>query len=393
MERLENLIRGCVRLEITGTFPEGLLNSLSAAGIRFWRAESVDAYTLRVTVAAGDASAAAELGRRCMCRTETLYRRGMPDWRRRAKRRAAFVICAGALLLAIMASSFFVWKIEIRGGDRVSDASVLRALEESGVYIGSFWPGFNSDMIRNSVLLKLPELSWLGVSVDSSRAVVTVRERVEKPEFVNGGAPGSVTARRTGIIESVSALQGAALVKKGDAVTEGETLVSGAVESSLSGTRYVHAQAVVIARTWYELTASAPLEEAVKDYSGRSFSRWAIVFGSRRFNFYISSSKMYRGCDKIICTYPLAMDGVFTLPVTVVRERLCPYEAIASQADADGLSARLRQTLEETLTERLDGRGQIKTRGFTQAVQGDGLTVTLRAECLEDIAQEAPLSP
>ena len=61
--------------------------------------------------------------------------------------------------------------------------------------------------------------------------------------------PYSVTARKTGIIERMQVYLGAPLVEVGDAVLEGEPLVSGRVESGLGSVRYVHASALVEART------------------------------------------------------------------------------------------------------------------------------------------------
>lgn len=61
---------------------------------------------------------------------------------------------------------------------------------------GSFWPSWSADTIKNEVILRLPELAWVGVSVDSSRATVRVRERDEAPELRDNDEPHSVTARK-----------------------------------------------------------------------------------------------------------------------------------------------------------------------------------------------------
>ena len=41
---------GYVRLEVSGVHPERVLNACAAAGIACMASESVDAYTLRITV-------------------------------------------------------------------------------------------------------------------------------------------------------------------------------------------------------------------------------------------------------------------------------------------------------------------------------------------------------
>ena len=88
----------------------------------------------------------------------------------------------------------------------------------------------------------------------------------------------------------------------GDAVVAGETLVSGEMPSEVGDTRYVRASAEIRARTWYEMSASAPLEYSGLEQSD-SRTRWALVIGDKRINFYLGSSQTPAGCGKIITEY------------------------------------------------------------------------------------------
>ncbi len=63
MQNAANFIRGSVRLEAVGPYPERFLNILSARGIRFWQVERVDATTVRLTVARSQAGRAQALGK------------------------------------------------------------------------------------------------------------------------------------------------------------------------------------------------------------------------------------------------------------------------------------------------------------------------------------------
>lgn len=393
MEKIENLAAGLCRVELTGADTARLINRLAGAGIGFWGAESVDALTVRISVKLRELKKVEAIAKRCQCEAKLLGKSGAPVLKRRLRHRLALIICAALFTLCVFISSFFVWDIEVRGNERVSTGALLRSLEECGVKIGAFWPSFTGDLIRNEMLLKLPELRWLAVNVDSSRAYVIVRERVDKPALINDTAPHDVIARQTGIIESVSCLQGVALVKKGDAVAAGETLVSGIFSSELTEDRYVHAQASVMARTYYELTAKAPLSAAEKEHTGARRTRFAVIFCGKRLNFYISSSKMGAGCDKIIREYPFAVRGVFTLPVTLVRESVSEYNIVLRERPVEDVRAELEAELLEELERRLGSKGELTSRNFTDNISGGALTVTLRAECLEDIAEERPISP
>ena len=387
--RLSEILRGSVRAEVSGAAPQRLLNAMSEADMPFWDAVPQDAFTIRLGLYSRDLRDAKALATRCQCELKLLRESGAPVVKRRLRRRVALLVTAVSCFALLAASSLFAWDIRVEGNEQVSTGEILRALAGCGVEPGAFWPGWSSDEIRNSVILDIPELAWLGVSVDSSRAVIRVRERTEAPELVNSEGMGSVTARTTGIIDSMRVYQGAPLVAVGDAVVVGETLVSGEMPSEVGDTRYVRASAEIKARTWYEMSASAPLE-----YSGLEQSdcrtRWALVIGDKRINFYLGSSQTPAGCGKIITEYPLAWEGVFTLPVTLVREQTLEYDSAAAAEDEEELSGRLEAVLRSTLERELSGRGEILDAQFTSSASDGRLVVTMRAECMEDIAEFTP---
>lgn len=389
MSRGAGFFMGSALCEVTGARPEKFLNALGSAGIAYSRVSSVDDFTLRLVIEARDMAAAKSLATRSQCEIRRVKERGVSSAARRLRRRTALV-AAGVVCFALLAaSSLFVWDIDVEGNETVSTGEILRALASCGVESGSFWPGWEADSIENSVILAVPELSWVGVSVDGSRAYVRVRERIEMPEIVDNDAPGSISAAATGIIERMEVLAGEPLVAAGDAVAAGETLVSGEIPSEVGDTLYVHAQARIIARTWRELTAAAPIEYTAAQESG-SHTRWAVIVGGRRFNFYAGSSQTPLGCGKITTEYPLAWDGVFTLPVTLVREQIVEYDAAPAGGDTEALTSRLSEVLSAELTQLLDGRGEVLNTTFTASESGGMLYVTMRAECTEDIAVYTP---
>ena len=389
MPRLSEILRGSVRVEVSGAAPQRLLNAMSEADMPFWDAVPQDAFTIRLGLYSRDLRDAKALATRCQCELKLLRESGAPVVKRRLRRRVALLVTAVSCFALLAASSLFAWDIRVEGNEQVSTGEILRALAGCGVEPGAFWPGWSSDEIRNSVILDIPELAWLGVSVDSSRAVIRVRERTEAPELVNSEGMGSVTARTTGIIDSMRVYQGAPLVTVGDAVVAGETLVSGEMPSEVGDTRYVRASAEIRARTWYEMSASAPLEYSGLEQSD-SRTRWALVIGDKRINFYLGSSQTPAGCGKIITEYPLAWEGVFTLPVTLVREQTLEYDSAAAAEDEEELSGRLEAVLRSTLERELSGRGEILDAQFTSSASDGRLVVTMRAECMEDIAEFTP---
>ena len=76
------------------------------------------------------------------------------------------------------------------------------------------------------------------------------------------------------------------------------------------------------------------------------------------------------------------------MPVSLVREEILEYDIVTRSADTAALQQRLETQLASELERQLDGRGEALSQSFSAAESGGLLYVTLRAECLEDIAAE-----
>lgn len=381
-----NALPGWAEAEVRGAEPAAFLNRCAGAGVVLLAAEAADDFTLRVRIPARQLSAAKRAAGRCQCELRLLSSGGAAAAARRHRRRWAFAAVL-LLILALLAwSKLFLWEISVTGSETVSSARILDALAECGVDRGSFWPAFTSDNLRSELLVRLPELAWATVNVYGSRAEVLVRERVAKPELYDKSLPVSVTAEKTGFVTEVRALAGTACVKPGDAVSAGETLISAAAESAFSGRRLIHALGTVRAETYYELTAGVPLAAAQKTPTGDKTTRWALVIGKNRWNFYGNSGFCAADCDKMTQEYRLALPGLFSLPVAFVRETLTRYETENVPRDCAAAVRAAEEQLHAALLRAIGADGEVKQEHFSCAERDGVLTVCLRAVCAENIA-------
>ena len=286
-----------------------------------------------------------------------------------------------------MISSLFIWDFDVKGNKNLSSGEILRSLAECGVTEGTFWPGLPVDIIRSDIILKKPEIAWLTVNVSGSKATVLVEERAEKPEIYSESSAADIVASQSGVIRRLSVMNGKPLVSCGQTVMKGDVLVSGAMDSITGETRNVRALADVQAETWYERTAVCRLEEPIKTEKTKIARRFAIKLGKSRINFYFDSGKDIDGCDKITKEYKLGIKGLFTLPVGIITERYICYDYAAGECcTARELEDRLKDWLENSID------GKIETISFSHAESGGLLLVTMRAKCLENIAETAELS-
>lgn len=395
--RLVNALRGSVRLEVEGAFPERFLNLCAQRGILFWNVEWMEATRLRLTVTRRGSRQAAALGERTLCTVTPAGRSGMPYFLARFKKRYAFWVGMGLSMAAVCVLSSFVLTIEVKGNTNVPTAQILTELRRQGLGIGTFGPSLDERTVGNKVLLQLPQLSWLSINLYGTRAEVLVREAVEAPELVDAQEYGSVVARASGIVTRVEALTGEAVVKVGDTVLEGETLISGTVH--LEGPAYsdkpeigqiqVRASGRVYARTWRTMAAQLPLEAQVKRYTGEETNLWSVTALGRRTDFFGKGGISFDRYDKISRTWTLTLPGGEEMPLAVQRETCRAYELETLAVEPDAAEAMLKERLLEALEEAV-GEGEIVSTEFTVETEDGMLKVTLQAECREEIGEFVP---
>ena len=379
MRKLYDLARGTVKLRVSGPQPERILNFCAEHGIEFRSASPCRNFSMTFFIFSSDCPAIMSQNGKNGLEIELLAEKGGKKLVQNAKRRVALVVftVVGVTLAAI--SSLFLWNIEIEGNDRLSDAQILRVLSDCGVDYGAFWPSLSSDEVRSYVVSVMPEIAWLSLNVRSSRAQIVVHERVDKPEIVNEKAPCDIIASKSGVIKRMSVLEGESAVSPGSAAAQGDVLVRGLMSSETGDERYVHSMAQVIADTWYEISAQTPLTEERKIKKGHTDTAFSLVIGKKRINFFSDSRNKY--------TY-ISLGDVFTLPLGYAIERTTQYETRTVPIDEAKAVARMKSELRSELQRRI-GNGHIASEEYSVSKTEGTLTVTLRAQCTENIAKES----
>lgn len=387
MEKLYDLARGTVRLEISGAQPERILNFCAENGVEFWDTSPKAEFAVQITIHAADYPLLQSQNGKNSIELRLIAARGGKNISRSMKRRLALCIGVGVCIVLLAISSLFVWRIDIIGNDTISDGVILRALSECGVCNGSFWPALSSDEVRSDMLMKLTDIAWLSVNVHNSCAEVVIHERIAKPDIVDESEYADVKAAKSGYITKLSVLEGKALVQVGDTVSKGDTLISGTMDSETADDRFVHAMGTVQARTWYEINAQTPLYESVKAEKGHTRTSLSLVFGKNLIKFSTDSRNNSLSCAKINKLRYAALGEAFMLPVGIIKQESTEFALHKRRIDENAAIERLKQNLLAELKRRI-GDGSVSQTSFSVSKTEELLTVTLRAECIENIGVE-----
>lgn len=376
---------GMLDVEITSADPAGALRAAAEQGIPVFEAVEDGDLSVRLAIYRRDWR---KLGRLCQKRGDTLKilrQRGV-YWRARALlRRPVLLVGVMAIVVLTLYLPGNVYFIRVEGNSAIPDNLILERAEECGIRFGASRRAVRSEKMKNALLEAVPELEWAGVNTQGCVATISVRERAVEAEPEPAVEAGGIVAARDGIIRSCTVLGGNPLCKPGQAVRAGELLVSGYTDYGIC-IRATPAKAEIYADTSRNLTALTPADMAGRGTVIRSETKYSLIIGKKRINFFQGSGISDTTCVKMTSVKTLTLPGGFALPVKLVVERREWYDTepvpVSGEDGQRLLDAFARDYLTDTMT-----AGQILRQERTVERIGDIYCLTGQYACLEMIGR------
>ena len=128
--------------------------------------------------------------------------------------------------------------------------------------------------------IKLSPLCWAAMRHTGNRLVVEVREATEKPEMYLDRQPCNLVAAKPAQIVDLSIRDGQVMRLIGDAVQEGELLVSGILADDKGHTTLHHASGSVIGEYQETQTFFCSYAQSIRTKTGRCKENQSLNFFS-----------------------------------------------------------------------------------------------------------------
>lgn len=215
-----------------------------------------------------------EFGRKIKIRHTALC--GMPRKMQILLKRKSIAVGFVLFFAVLLIFSRFIWKIEIVGNDTVSDAEIVSAYTELGVFEGMPKFRFDSYRIRDKFTLKLEKVSWCSFNLEGSVLTINISE-VKESDKAGKLTHSNIVAECDGIIKMLDIKSGYTKVKVGEVVSRGEVLVSGAPEY---GGVFTWSDGEVLAETEHSFKIKVPKQYEKITVLEKNATRLALdVFG------------------------------------------------------------------------------------------------------------------
>jgi len=159
------------------------------------------------------------------------------------------------------------------------------------------------------------------------------------------------------------------------------------MDGKYTGTRYVHSEAEIEARVWYEATKSKTYKQKEKNFTGNSEKRYFIKLNNFQINLYKSLPK-FEKYDTINERKKLKIFSDFYLPIELGIDEYQETTSIEKEYSYEELKNILVKELEEELSVEIKGKSNPINKQINVKEIDGGIEVQLIYEILENIGEE-----
>lgn len=380
-----NYILGYLTINVEGYFIERFINMCRNKNILLWNIKRKNSSFIICKIGIKEFKKIRDIAKKTKCKITITSKKGIPFIFEKYKKRKIFLLMMciiGGLLFVL---SQFVWNIEVKiTGDTLNEDEIINSLNENGLYIGEKKSSIDVKEIINNVRLKREDISWIGIEIKGTNAIVEVVEAEEKPEVVDENDYCSIVSDKPGKILKVIANNGTAMVKPGDIVKEGSLLIAGWIEGKYTGTRFVRADGKIDALVWYTETASVKLNEKKIEKTGNTEKKYALNINNFRINLYKKLSN-FEKYDTIYTAKKIKIFSNFYIPVELIECNNFEIKEENVNYSEEEAKAEAKRRAEEKLNDKVKDKENIRNVTVNYTVEEDEVKAEVTYEVFENI--------
>ena len=343
---------GMIEAELTSADPGTSMQRISEAGIHLFEIHKTGDLSIRFRLRRGDYNALNSIAKKRGETLRLLSRTGIYWTGKRLMARPVLILGFAMLLTMTLVLPGRICFVQVDGNDRIPERLIIEKAAECGISFGGTRRDVRSEKVKNALLAAIPDLQWAGVNTKGCVAVISVREKTGADKTDTEPPVSMIVARRDGIIVSCTVEKGNALCQPGQAVRQGDILVSGYTDCGLT-IRVTRSVGEILGQTRRNLQVVTPADYTYREAAGRVQKKYALIIGKKRINFYKDSGILGATCDKMSTVDYMALPGGFELPVALVTERWVSYDCAARSVPEDGAERILKDFADQCLKDQM----------------------------------------
>lgn len=268
--KLMSLLTGYVVIRLKVANFEKVMNLLRKKGIRIWDVERKD-YGIKFKMSYEDYTKYAEILKET--KMEPLNKKGLAFKLKTLKVRKGFIIGLFALIICLYVVSSLVWNIQIIGTNNTTAKNIVKVLENNNIKTPISHSNIKPKKLETLLYSNFDNFKFVEVYVEGANLIVFIKEKEIEKAQIKKNEPTSIISTKNAIINKVIAKSGQPVVKEGDVVYEGQTLVMGIIKNKNSEEfMMVPSEGTIYGKTYYNFELKEPIIKSVEIATNKSKS-------------------------------------------------------------------------------------------------------------------------
>ncbi len=383
MLKIYRYITGYVKFSGQGSFPERFLNLCAINSLTVLEPK-VEFDKIKGIMSVDDYKKTGPLRRKSCMRIHIDKKIGLPFVVKKYKKRYGILVGVVAFFLTFMLFGNLCLNISVNGNDKYSYEQVVSCLEKSGIEIGMNMSDIEPYQARVKFLRKNPQFSWVAFNKKGCFLTVEISETNPKKMNKTPKYPCNIVAKLPGEIVSIKAYEGALVAKVGNAVGKGDLLVSGTIELTNKTTKFVHANAQVIAKTRRSLRVFVPYKSVQKQVEAKEYTRSVFTLANLDIPLFLGEIKGEYKAKKEIKEYFLLGVRLPYKKTTTTFRKVYKKQIVLSESQA---KIRAKEKMQNKAKKKFGNTIKKREKG-TYKITDKGVYYTQIFICEENIAKE-----
>lgn len=354
LQKLMNWLRGYLCVRIRGTAPERFINLCYNKRLIIWNLMRVEEdYQFNISVK--HYRQIKPIVKKTGMLPRITQKTGLPFYLHRYRKRKGFAAGILICILLVYIMSLFIWDINILGGSKYTPEAMLKFLNDNEIYTGIQKKKVDCQEIEENIRLAYKDIGWVSAEIKGTRLIIKITETNMPAPAQIAMKPSHIIAAKDLIVNKIITRAGTPLVKPGDVVKKGETLVAGIITvkgdfDDILQMEPVVADADIRCKTYYDYEDVFSLNYIHKNFTGDNKKGYYMTLWGKKLFLY-NPRYSYPMYDIIVNENTLHITDTFYLPFRYGTRTVREYqEEKKTYTEAEAISlaqARLKRYLEK----------------------------------------------
>jgi similar to stage IV sporulation protein len=387
--KLLSLLRGYVVIRLKAANCEKIINLLRKKGIRMWDVEKNED-TVKFKISYEDYKKYEEILRET--KSETVNKKGLAFKFSKLKVRKGFVAGLFILLVCLYVISSLVWNVQIVGTNNVTAKNIVKVLEDNKITMPIAHSSLKPKKIETMLYKTFDNFKFIEVYIEGSNLIIFVREKEPEKAEIKSTDPSSIISTKNAIVNKVIAKSGQSMVKEGDVVYEGQTLVMGMIKNKNSEEfMMVPSEGIIYGKTYYNFEMK---EEKLKEIEVATNKRKNVYYLQLNGNSIkiIGDKKPFENYNYMERTLNIPIISNLT-DINLTKGTYYEQEIKPVEIDKDTANNKMKVSMYDDLLKKCNEDAKILKSSLNFSEDENYYYLRAQIEVIEDIGEKIRLYP